>query len=193
MLVASSTERADGEQEIADLIGRHRSGDPCAFERIFDLYKDRVYNLAVHFCGDRSAAEDITQAVFLKLLERLSQFRGDSGFETWLFAIVRNACFDAGRRKKCRAEEELVQADPVLPPSQLETMERRERIGEVRSAMAGLSPKLRYPLLLRYVAGLSYEEIAEALGASHGTVASRLSRAHLQLARILRGLKERKG
>lgn len=190
MFLTSAMDKLAGEQEVADLICRYRTGDHSAFERIFDLYKDRVYNMAFHYCRDRSAAEDITQAVFLKLMDRLQQFRGDSGFDTWLYAVVRNSCFDAGRRKKKRGEEEWTVMDPVLEPPQLKDLERRELIRSVQKALARLSPKLRYPLLLRYVAELSYEEIAQTIGASHGTVASRLSRGHLELAQRLGKLKE---
>jgi RNA polymerase sigma-70 factor (ECF subfamily) len=169
-----------------------RRGDREAFRLLFEATKDRVYSLAVHFIGDETAASDISQEVFLKLVSRLEQFRGEARFDTWLFRLVANACMDEHRRRR-RLVPLLVEKS-TLPRErggpQEASLVRREDREAVRLAVSRLSPKLRLPILLRYLEDLSYGEIAAALGCTKGTVASRLNRGHRELARTLGSLRE---
>ena len=165
-----------------------QQGDREAFRCLFEAYKDKVYSIAVYSSGgDRTAAEDVTQQVFLKLFTAIRQFRGDSEFTTWLYRLVVNACLDERRRRR-----RLLPWEPTVPmnnPSDRKPQERqyaRLEISEaVRKAIGELKPKFRLPILLKYIEGLSYEEIAEVMGCSKGTVASRLNRGHSQLAKRL--------
>jgi len=163
-------------------------GDRDALRLLFEAYKDRVYSIAIYSMGgDRSAAADVTQQVFVKLMTRIEQFRGNSEFTTWLYRLVVNTCLDE-RRKQRRfvplAEFGLTKTGrPQI--SQATTYARRELAGHVQAAIAELKPKLRWPILLKYVEGFSYEEIAAVLGCSKGTVASRLNRGHKALAKRL--------
>ena len=78
-----------------------RAGDRDAFRALYDLYKDRVYSIAFYFLnGDPSAASDVTQQVFLKLITSIGQFRGEAEFSTWLYRLVVNACVDVARGRK---------------------------------------------------------------------------------------------
>ena len=87
----------------AEIIASCRSGDRDAFRVLYDTYKDRVYSISLYFFhGDPSAASDATQQVFLKLITRIAQFRGDSEFSTWLYRLVVNVCMDAARELKSR-------------------------------------------------------------------------------------------
>jgi RNA polymerase sigma-70 factor (ECF subfamily) len=171
----------------ADIIEACRKGDREAFQKLFETYKDKVYSIALHFSRDESSARDITQQVFLKLFTTIGQFRHDAEFTTWLYRIVSNACTDE-RRKTRRfipfGDEGEVKG-MATRGRQEDNYIRREMADSVRGAIGELSPKLRMPILLKYVEGLSYEEIAEALGLSKGTVASRLNRGHKALARKL--------
>ena len=169
-----------------------RRGDPEAFELLFELYKDMVYSVAFHLCGNPDLAEDLTQNVFLKLLTRIRQFRGDSEFTTWLYRVVVNAFLDHKRAAKPQVSLEDAMDAPNLRGAapQDRAVSRRETAEAVRAAMASLSYKLRLPLVLRYVAGLSYDEIASTLEITKGTVASRLSRGHAQMAKKLSYLKD---
>lgn len=164
-----------------------RRGDRDAFRRLFERHRDTVYTIALHFSGDEAAARDIAQQVFVKLFTTIGTFRGDSSFSTWLYRVVANTCADErkrGRRFVPLAEESGVMEMPAQG-SQEDGYLRREIAESVRGAVAALSPKLRLAIVLRYVDGLSYDEIADALGCSAGTVASRLNRGHKELARRL--------
>jgi RNA polymerase sigma-70 factor (ECF subfamily) len=98
---------------------------------------------------------------------------------TWLYRIVANAALDDRRsRARLTSLDEAV-ATPSVKAMQVDDVERRQSASHVRAALATLRPKLRIALVLRYVEDLSYEEIGEVLGTSTGTVASRLSRAHV--------------
>lgn len=168
-----------------------RQGDRAAFQLFFETYKDRVYSIALHFTCDESSARDISQQVFLKLFSAIKGFRQDSQITTWLYRIVANACMDErrSRRRFVPLEKEGGAPRMVAKQSQEENFIRRQLADSVREAIADLSPKLRLPVLLKYIEGLSYEEIAESLGISMGTVASRLNRGHKALAQKLAHLR----
>ena len=169
-----------------------QQGDREALRTLFEAYKDRVYSVAIYsLSGDEMAAADVTQQVFLKLMMRINQFRGDSDFATWLYRLVINTCHDEYRKRR----RFVSLADPILKmpspgDSPRASYARKELSGRVQSAIAELRPKLRWPILLKYVEGMSYEEIAVVLGCSKGTVASRLNRAHKALGKRLSHLKD---
>jgi RNA polymerase sigma-70 factor (ECF subfamily) len=173
-----------------------QSGDREAFRTLYESYKDAVYSIALNFSGgNEEAAKDIAQEVFLKLFSSLKSFRGSANFSTWLFRVVVNACMDEHRRRR-----RFVPLEDSVPPERMMSRQSQERdayqkrlAGEVRVAMAALSPKLRLPVVLRYVQDLSYDEIARVLGCSAGTVASRLNRGHKFLARRLAHLRSASG
>jgi RNA polymerase sigma-70 factor (ECF subfamily) len=170
-----------------DLIAACQQGDRDAFHQLFETYKDRVYSIAYYFFnGDDASAKDITQQVFLKLFTRVEQFRHESDFATWLHRLVVNACLDEQRkRQRWISFGETEAATMVERRSQEDRYIRREMAGSVQAAIAGLKPKLRMAVLLKYFEELSYDEMAVVLGCSMGTVASRLNRAHTILARKL--------
>lgn len=175
-----------------DVISACQQGDREALRSLFEAYKDRVYSIALYSMnGDQAAAADVSQQVFLKLITRIGQFRGNAEFTTWLYRLVVNACLDE-RRKQRRfvplAEFTLVRKES-REASQVTNFARRELSGEVQTAITELRPKLRLPILLKYIEGLSYEEIAAVLGCSKGTVGSRLNRGHKALARRLEHLR----
>jgi RNA polymerase sigma-70 factor, ECF subfamily len=160
----------------ASMLEGCRNGDPNAQRCLFDTYKDRVFSVALGFLkGDRAAAEDVTQEVFVKVFRAASTFRADARISTWVHRITVNACMDELRRRK-----RIVLFGDV--PSQLEghvgPHEPMELDARLQAALARMSPKLRMVVLMRHFNDLSYDEIADALGITSGTVASRLSRAH---------------
>jgi RNA polymerase sigma-70 factor (ECF subfamily) len=176
----------------AGVIHACQAGDREAFRLLFEAYKDRVFSIACYSLGDQAAADDITQQIFVKLFTRIGQFRGDSEFTTWLYRLVINSCLDERRRQRrlLPVAEFLPMRKGAYRKSPETGYERREIAGSVREAIGGLKPKMRLPILLKYIEGLSYEEIAEVLGCSKGTVASRLNRAHKALAKKLSHLRD---
>ena len=165
-----------------------QQGDRAAFQLLFETYKDKVFSIAVYSSGgDRALAEDVTQQIFLKLFTAIRQFRGDSEFTTWLYRLVVNACMDEARRRRRFLPwgETVVMSKSSEKRPQEKQYARTEIAEAVQAAIAELKPKFRLPILLKYVEGLSYEEISSVMGCSKGTVASRLNRGHSQLAKRL--------
>jgi RNA polymerase sigma-70 factor (ECF subfamily) len=170
-----------------------RQGDRQAFRALYDIYKDRVYSIALYFLhGDATAASDVTQQVFLKVIANISHFRGESGFSTWLYRLVVNACMDEARSNKFRpASYDKSKLEALAAPDSQEAgYARQQAARSVRAAITELPAKFRIAILLRYFDDLSYEEMAKALRCSMGTVASRLSRGHRMLAERLKGIVE---
>ena len=165
-----------------------QQGDRAAFQLLFETYKDRVFSIAVYSSGgDRAVADDVTQQIFLKLFTAIRQFRGESEFTTWLYRLVVNACLDERRRRRRLLPwgDTVAMRNPSEKKPQEKQYARTEVAEAVRAAIGELKPKFRLPILLKYIEGLSYEEIASVMGCSKGTVASRLNRGHSQLAKRL--------
>jgi len=185
-----------GRELGTEIIESCRLGDRDAFRALYDVYKDRVYSISLHFFhGDPAAASDVTQQVFLKLMTSIRQFRGDAEFSTWLYRLVVNACMDAARSRKpdsVIADRRDLEARAAAG-SQEEDYARAQMANSVRAAVSALPPKFRIAVLLRYFEDLSYEQMAKALHCSMGTVASRLSRGHRMLAERLQGVIGTKG
>ncbi len=191
------------------LIEACRQGDRESFRQLFELHKDRVWSVALHFIGDEAAARDITQQVFLKLFTAINHFRGEAGFSTWLYRLTVNACLDEQRRRRrflsfdffktgdgsSVGRNLMEQQQAKQFEQQLQAMAQEDHHAQlelsaaVKAAVKELKPKLRMAILLKYFEGLSYEEMASVLGCSAGTVASRLNRGHKELARRLAHLK----
>ncbi len=180
-----------GRELSREILESCRSGDRDAFRALYDLYKDRVYSIALYFFhGDPAVASDVTQLVFLRLMTSIHQFRGDAEFSTWLYRLVVNVCLDSARRRKSEAMiSNRARMEAVAGPgSQEEDYARAQMANSVRAAVSALPPRFRIAVLLRYFEDLSYEQMAKALHCSMGTVASRLSRGHKMLAERLKGL-----
>jgi RNA polymerase sigma-70 factor (ECF subfamily) len=183
------------EASDRQLIDACKRGDYDAFAQLFESYKDRVYSIALRFSADPAAAMDIAQDAFLKLFSRIKDFRGESSFESWLFKLVVNSCLDQARRRRRLMPfvESLI--DLVRSPSEtaLQHLMRAETEAQVQKVIARLPEDQRIVVVLRYTEGLSYDEIAQIVGCSKGTVGSRLNRAHKTLERRLAHLRPAAG
>jgi RNA polymerase sigma-70 factor (ECF subfamily) len=173
-----------------ELIEGCRRGEREAFRALFETYKDKIYSVALRFSGDETLALDIAQDTYLKLFSSLADFRGDSAFSTWVYRLVVNSCLDHKRR----AWHLIPIADDVLavlraPGDALHGLLHSEVRQRVQCAVEKLPAEQRIVVVLRYTEGLAYQEIAEVLGCSLGTVASRLNRAHKALGQRLSHLK----
>ncbi|MEW6730828.1 MAG: sigma-70 family RNA polymerase sigma factor [Acidobacteriota bacterium] len=180
------------EREIDErVIETCQQGDMAAFQMLFEAYNDKVFSIALSCCGDACVAKDITQIVFLKVFNNIGQFSFDARFETWLYRIVVNTCIDEEKkRKRLVPFSELTINDMSVKQSQEDRYVRRQVREAVKSVILSLNPKLRLPIILKYVEDLSYAEIAKVLGCSPGTVASRLNAGHKIIARKLAYLRD---
>jgi RNA polymerase sigma-70 factor (ECF subfamily) len=173
-----------------------------AFEELYNLYKDRVYNVAYRITGNAVDALDASQETFGILFRKIRGFRFRSKFSSWIYRIAVNAAIDLKRRGVARripAMETLpegvsldrleIEAEGARGPE--EWVGGRELEIEVQRAIDALSPKLRAIVVLRHIEGLSYEQISEVLRCSMGTVKSRLARAHGSLEKSLVGVMDR--
>jgi RNA polymerase sigma-70 factor (ECF subfamily) len=168
----------------ADLIEACQKGNRAAFRALFEAYRRRVYSTARHILGSDAAAKDAAQQVFLIVWRHLGRFSSEGDFSPWLYRVVVNTCLSERRR--------LVRYVPEEPDERVSGAAQEQVVlaREVEAALGRLSHKLRVPLVLRHIEGLSYEEIAQVLDCSLGTVASRLSRGQQALAKVLAHLKE---
>lgn len=172
-----------------------------AFEELFRRYRDRAYSIAFRMTGRTNDALDIVQESFSVVFRKLATFREDSLFSTWLYRIVVNCTIDHQRRERSVRATRTGSlsaidstAEPVDPQDGPPLRAESADLGRhVQAAVRMLSEKLRAIMILRYQEGLSYDELADVLGISLGTVKSRLARGHLALERILEGSLERLG
>lgn len=164
----------------------------AAFEALYQRYSDRVYSIAYRITGNAVDALDAVQESFCLLFRKISAFRSDALFSTWLFRLVVNCSIDVVRSRAARARP-IGTGDPVEPDGLIgreadpaSSASQTELCRLVQLALNKLSPKLRAALALRYLEGMSYDELAAALEVSMGTVKSRLARAHVALEAVLR-------
>lgn len=163
---------------------RLRAGDPAAFETLVVRYQHRVFGIALRMLENRAEAEEIAQETFLRAHRALAEFRGEAKLSTWLYAIASRLCLNrlaAGERRLRREDPEALEGRPGAGADPADELERRERDAALRRAIAELGEERRIVLVLRDIEGLSYAEIAQALGLELGTVRSRLHRARLDL------------
>ena len=157
--------------EPTSLLMRAQQGNAAAIERLIELYQDTIYSMALSFTRDPHKAEDLAQDAWLKILRGLPKFRHDSKFSTWLYRVTMNTFLNATRAAK--REQEVVGG----LASESESAEPRlEATLDVHEAVRTLPEEFRSVVLLRYVADLSYKEIASVLELPLGTVQSRLKR-----------------
>ena len=183
------------EPEDAVLVGRSQAGDIGAFNAIVERYQSRVFNLAARILGDTASADDAAQETFISAYRAIGRFRGGS-LQGWLLRIASNASKDLIRSRRRRREDSL--DNLLLNPSfqvqgRGETPEQHAIRGELRTelqrAILLIPEDQRTVLVMVDVQGLSYDETAEAVGVSLGTIKSRLNRAR---ARVRDSLMERR-
>jgi RNA polymerase sigma-70 factor (ECF subfamily) len=193
----SPTDHARVEALVRDA----QEGDRIAMERLLETFQDRVWRRALYRLGDQDEAWEVTQDVFIICFRKLRQFRGDAQFWTWLARIVDNQVKNrlAWWRRRGRSvtfslntlgpgdrDEEKAWDPPAEQPSPRSQAAARQELGQLDEAMSGLSEEHREVLLLRFSDDLSYEEIADALEVSLGTVKSRINRARAELRRLMK-------
>ncbi len=172
-----------------ELVRRYLEGDTEAFGALVQRHQSRVYNVALRVLGDPDDARDAAQDAFLTLVRKLSQFRGDAAFTTWMHRITVNACYDILRKRRRQPMLRTVR-DPDDPmPDQLPPVADHadETIGSIDAARAlrQIPEEYRVVLVLADVQDLPYEEIARTLDIPLGTVKSRVHRGRVALGRAM--------
>lgn len=177
-----------------EIIRECLEGRQGAWEALMNMYAKRVFNMAYQFCGNREEAEDLTQDIFLKLHHALSKFDFQKNFTAWLLTLSKNYLIDEYRRTKWERTQRDEFDERVLAQSTLsgpeDNLARKETQAIIWEGLNRLSSEMRMAVILRDLQGRSYEEMAEILDLPLGTVKSRVNRARLALAEVL---KDRKG
>jgi RNA polymerase sigma-70 factor (ECF subfamily) len=195
----NSTLTAEQEAVLEDhrLISSLQAGDEEAYEQLIERFQSPVYNLAYRLLNDQADASDVAQEVFLKIFRNVGSFRGDSSLRTWVYRIAVNESHNRRRwlfrhrRGETGIEENFedseTRAKPLMDSGETPfdfTMNREAR-ALLEEALAAVSPVFRTALVLREIEDMSYEEIADILEVSIGTVKSRIVRGREALRRNL--------
>jgi RNA polymerase sigma-70 factor (ECF subfamily) len=161
------------------LIARAQRGDDAAFEQLVHRHQRYVFNVAYRVLRDVPEAEDITQEAFVRAWRGLQGFRGHAKFTTWIYRIVYNLCLNRlpGLRRELLQVESVEEAQLNSAPTPPELFEVEEQLDFLHAQLDQLSEKYRLVLTLRYLQGLSYEEISTTLNLPMGTVKTHIHRA----------------
>lgn len=187
----------------ASIISRLQAGDITAFDEIFNLYKDMVFRLGFRLLGEREEALDLSQEVFLTIYRNIGAFRGECQLKTWIYRIVINRAANRSRWWRRHKKDMTLSLDhmPGEPESKqiLKSLPSQERNpyeevysleieDRIQQALQALPIEQRAAIIMRDLEGLSYEEIAESMRVSLGTVKSRIARGREELRKRLGGL-----
>jgi len=174
---------ADEMQLVADL----RAGRREAFDRMVELHYDRLHRLAGTMTGAPDDASDLVQETFLAAMKSAGNFRGEARLSTWLIAILRNqyTLYLRGRRKWRIASLEAAAGSKAPEPAPAV----RPEVVAILQYVKRLPEELRTALVLFYLEGMRYQEIAEAMECPVGTIRSRLFEARERIKRMMEGAK----
>ena len=154
------------------------TGADLTFERLYEMYRSRVFRTAYRMLSNRADAEDVTQDVFVKVFKKLGSFRGDSAVSTWIYRIAVNACLDFRRRRRLR---QAVSLDDGLEVGSTPLSVTRL----IESALPRMAEGYRRVFVLHDIQGLKHAEIGKILGITDGASKSQLHRARAFLRREL--------
>ena len=173
------------------LFRRAQRGDPEAFEQLIGPLEQLVWRICWHYTGNREAAEDCGQETMIRIWRSLESYRGDCALESWVYRIAANCCMDWLRKKK-RDKSVSVEPlqdqgfDPADPsPGTEDQVVAEDEHRRLREAITQLPDEQREALILTQLEKVPYEEAAQMLGVSEGTIKSRVNRAKARLKEIL--------
>jgi RNA polymerase sigma-70 factor (ECF subfamily) len=177
------------------LIKECQAGQVSAFDRLVELYRKQIYQLAYCITDNHEDADDISQETFVRAYRAIGEFKGKARFSTWLRRITINLSINhlksESLRKNVANDGEKLNSDnfsqiPASAGNPLENVEAEELAQQIKVAMDSLPVVEKVVFFLRVHQGLSYREIAQSLGCPMGTVMSRLSRARRRLRNRLK-------
>ena len=189
------------QEDIDQLVKAARKGDRHAFDKLVLIFQDQLMNTAYYFSRNRDDAEDIVQEAFLRAYRSITGFKSESSFKTWMTRILINTCRTHRARSRAikRSAKVISLTDAgdsensdmlPLPASHADDnpqalLMRKEMDGAIHSAIGSLDDDSRAVLVLRDLAGESYETIVKILGIPLGTAKSRIHRARLAIQQKL--------
>jgi len=195
---SNATDRAREAEEDRALIAKAQAGDMGAFRRLVERHEKRAFAVALALVRDENDAREVVQDAFLRAFKSLDGFQGTSAFFTWLYRIITNLSIDLKRkpgRQVVELDESRLSADeasvdfPAIGRAggtdPAEDVRRTEIAARLQAALDALPSYHRAVIVLREVDGMSYEEMAQAMGVSKGTIMSRLFHARQKLQRAL--------
>jgi len=187
-----------------ELINKAKKGDIRAFEELIIGYEKDIYNIAYRMLGNANDAEDVSQEVCIKIYKSLNIYNNKSKLYTWIYKITINTCIDEIRKNRKNiglkyideninvGESEILQQykdDKELTPE--DKYIKKEEKSDILQKINMLDPDHRAVIILRYINNLEYEEIAESLECSLGTVKSRINRAKKKLQEIFNNVEQK--
>lgn len=177
--------RGTANDPDADLIAGLKAGDKIALSKLMERHMSTIYNQAYYMLGDQTAAEDMTQTVFLKTWQNIKTWKsGNAKLVTWMRRVTTNACLDQLRKKKPIYTDNVPEVvDRADTP--FEALSRKDQSKRVKTALQKLSDKQRSAVTLSYYQGLSQRDGAAAMDISEGAYESLLVRGRKALKIIL--------
>lgn len=186
-------------EEDRGLIAKAQQGDRAAFRQLVERHQRRAFAIALSLVRDENDARELVQDAFLRVHKGLASFQGGSSFFTWLYRIITNLSIDLIRkpgRQLADIDEQRFESDegqeaefPLLSKvdgsDPVDVVRRQEIAGRLQAALDALPPYHRGVIVMREIEGLSYEEMASAMGVSKGTIMSRLFHARQKLQKAL--------
>lgn len=188
------------EADDLELVEACKQGDRRAFQVLMQRYQRKVYAVAFGFLRNREDALDVVQESFIKVHRYLGKFEGNSSFYTWLYRIVANLCIDRLRKAKRHRDVEFddgLRHEPGDSATDMsavgltqfgdpaDMVKRKEILAAVEASLEHLSDKHRAVIVMRELQGMSYEEMAQAMDCSKGTIMSRLFHARRNMQKLL--------
>ena len=191
--------RAREAEEDRALITQAQGGDTAAFRQLVERHQRRAFAIALSLVRDENDARELVQDAFLRVFKGLNTFQGGSSFFTWLYRIITNLSIDLIRKpghknsdldeSRLEVEEDQEALFPFISrvdgADPVDMVRRREIAIRLQQALEALPPYHRGVIVMREIEGLSYEEMAQAMGVSKGTIMSRLFHARQKLQRAL--------
>lgn len=183
------------------LLAAYREGDSAAFAKLLERYRGPLFTFLLRSVRERGRAEELYQDVWMRVIERCAEFRGDAKFSTWLYTIARNLSIDHQRKMRFRGHASLDAAQPGSdqpmgehlpnpgPSTEAIALGRLVR-QRIVGAVEALPEEQREVFLLRQLQGLAFREIAQVVGVPANTVKSRMRYALERLQQILGDLEE---
>lgn len=171
----------------SELIAGARAGDRVAAHKLYERHAPRVYRLIYRSVGDEEMAREYTQDTFVRVFQRLDQYRGEAAFTTWLHSVAMSMLFTGLRKvKRLRSRErELAMAEAHPAPASSGDPHLRDRL---KNELERLPVRLRVPVVMHDVEGFTHREIAETLGIPEGTSKARLAEGRARLREALAGI-----